>query len=116
MAIINCPSCHKRISSMNTLCPHCGFELDEVSEEDLQAFEMRQARERVYRLKMVSYAVITVFVAGFGWYWYATGGFQRPSGTGPYIVMGLSAVGYLVVRGLLFVAQGRLRRLKRGRP
>lgn len=116
MSIIACPECGKRISSLKPICPYCGFQLGEASEEDLHVFRLRQARQKVYRLNMVSYAVITVFVAAFGWYWLSTGGFQRPSSTGPYILMGLSAVAYIAVRGLLFLARGRLRRLKRGSP
>lgn len=116
MSIIACPGCGKRISSLAPLCLHCGLQRGEVSDEDLQVFELRQTRERVYRLSMVSYAVLTVFVAAFGWYWWSTGGFQRPSSTGPFILMGLSAVAYLAVRAILFAARSRLKQLKRNLP
>jgi membrane-associated phospholipid phosphatase len=51
---------------------------------------------------MISYAVITVFVAAFGWYWLDSKGFSEPSSTGPFILMGLAAMAYLVVRWSLF--------------
>ena len=61
---------------------------------------------------MLNYTVISVFLAAFGWYWYATGGFQHALGNGPYILMGLSAVGYLAVRALLFQAKRKNKIMK----
>jgi hypothetical protein len=116
MSIISCPECGKSISSLAPVCNHCGFRRGDASEEDLHVFRTRSARERVYRLNMVSYAVITVFVAAFGWYWWSTAGFQRPSSSGPFILMGISAVAYLAVRAMLFMAKSRLKRLKRNAP
>ena len=70
-------------------------------------------RDRVYHLKMVSYLAITVFVAGFGWYWWDTRGFQQSSSTGPLILQGLAALAYVVIRGLLFAARRRLKIISR---
>lgn len=116
MSIIACSACGKRISSLSPICVHCGFQRGEASDEDLHAFSVRQARDRIYRLNMISYAVMTVFVAAFGWFWWVTAGFRQPSPAGPFILMGLSALAYLVVRGLLFIARGRFRQLKRNPP
>lgn len=107
MSIVACPECGKKISSQATICRHCGFELGEVSEEDRDIYQARRLRDRIYRLNMVSYLVITVFLAGFGWYWWASAGFSQMSGAGPFVLMGLAAVAYLVVRGLLFQARGK---------
>jgi len=115
MSIISCPDCAKKISSQVVLCPHCGFQMGEATEEDLLVFQQRRARDKVYHLNMTSYAVITVFVAAFGWYWWSTGGFLHKSSMGPFILMGISAVAYVVVRGLLFQAKKRLKELKRPR-
>ena len=75
MALINCPSCRKRISNVLNICPHCGFALGEVTEDQIREFERRKQRDRVYHLKMTSYAVMTLFVAAFGWYWWESAGF-----------------------------------------
>ena len=115
MSIISCPNCGKKISSQAALCSHCGFQRGEASEEDLLVFRQRKARDNVYHLNMTSYAVISVFVAAFGWYWWSTDGFQHASSTGPFILMGISALAYLVVRALLFQAKRKLRDLKRPR-
>ncbi|MEJ8569811.1 hypothetical protein [Elongatibacter sediminis] len=116
MSIIACPGCGKRISSLSPLCLHCGLERGEADDEELHVFKLRQARQKVYHLNMTSYAVISVFVAAFGWYWWSTAGFQQPSSTGPFVLMGLSAVAYLAVRVLLYFARSRLKALKRNAP
>jgi hypothetical protein len=51
---------------------------------------------------MLSYAVITVMLAAFGWYWWESRGFVEPPSAGPMMLMGVAAVAYLVVRALLF--------------
>ena len=112
MAITSCPECNKKISSRSVICTQCGFQIGEVSEEDLAVFRARKLRERIYRLNMASYLVITVFVAAFGWYWWASRGFTEPSQTGPFILMGISALAYLVVRGLLFQARQRRKAIR----
>ena len=102
MTIIACPECNRKISSQTAICTYCGYQLGEVTETDLAVFRARKLRDRIYRLNMVSYAVITVFVAAFGWYWLDSQGFSGASSAGPFILMGLAAFAYLVVRALLF--------------
>jgi len=109
MAIIACPDCGKKISSRAAICSYCGFQLGEVTEQDLKVFKARKLRDARYRLNMLSYAVITVLLAAFGWYWWDSRGFLEPPGLGPLVLMGLAAIAYLVVRVLLF----RNRRLQR---
>ena len=98
MSIVACPECGKKISSQAPICRYCGFETGDVSEEDRAVYRARRLRDRIYRLNMASYLVITVFLAGFGWYWWASAGFRRHG-------VGIAAVAYLVVRGLLFQAR-----------
>ncbi len=102
MAIIACPECGKKISSKAAICTYCGFQTGEVTEEDLEVFRARRLRDRIYRLNMFSYLVITVFVAAFGWYWWDSRGFAEAPSAGPFILMGLAALAYLVVRAFLF--------------
>jgi len=75
MAIIACPDCGKKISSRAAICSYCGFQLGEVTEQDLKVFKARKLRDARYRLNMLSYAVITVLLAAFGWYWWDSRGF-----------------------------------------
>jgi hypothetical protein len=102
MTVFACPECNKKISSRAAICSYCGYQLRDVTEADLAVFRARKLRDRIYKLNMVSYAVITVFIGAFGWYWWDSGGFSGASSIGPFILMGLAASAYLVVRALLF--------------
>ncbi len=113
MAIIPCSACGKKISSLASICSHCGHQTGEVSEADRAILHLRKLRDEVYKLSMYSYAVITVFVIAFGWYWWDSSGFEQASSSGPYYLMGLSAVGYLLIRALLFRKKMERRRAPR---
>ena len=63
MSIILCPECGKQISSQSPICRYCGHQAGEVTEEDLLIFQARKLRDLIYRLNMISYLVITVFLA-----------------------------------------------------
>ncbi|NNE06673.1 MAG: hypothetical protein HKN15_13205 [Xanthomonadales bacterium] len=113
MALINCPGCGKRVSAVLSMCPECGDVRDKNDSQQDAEIKRRMMRDRVYHLKMISYLAITVFVAGFGWYWWDTGGFQQSSSAGPLVLQGLAAVAYIVIRGLLFAARRRLKIISR---
>lgn len=111
MAIINCSKCKKLISSRTTLCPYCGFEHGEVAEEQLKELRRRKLRDRIYHLKMTSYAALTLLIAAFGWYLNATQWFQVRSGIGPYILFSIGALAYFVIRVFLFRSKMALKKL-----
>ena len=113
MSLIACPNCKRKISNRAVICDRCGFADGEVSEADLEVYRARKLRDRIYRLNMISYAVITVFLAAFGWYWWDSGGFARQSSAGPFILMGLATVAYLSVRVLLFRNRQRQKVLRK---
>jgi len=105
MSIICCPECNKQISSHAALCNYCGHHLGEVTEEDLRVFQAHKLRDRIYKLNMISYAVITLFIGGFCWYWWESLGFSQAASAGPFVLMGVAAVAYLAVRAMLFRAR-----------
>ena len=112
MAIIACPKCNKNISSQTNLCPYCGFQRGEVAEEQLKEFRRRKLRDRIYHLKMGSYAALTLLVAAFGWYLVDTSEFQRmASSIGPFILFSAGSVCYLVIRLYLYKFKKALRKL-----
>ncbi len=111
MAIISCPSCDKNISSRTTLCPYCGFQRSEVAEEELKEFRRRKIRDRIYRLKMLSYVALTFLAAAFGWYMVDTAGFQHRASMGPYALFTIGAACYLVIRVYLYMAKSALKKI-----
>ena len=111
MAIINCVKCEKPISSRTVLCPYCGFQSGEVVEEQLKEFRRRKLRDRIYHLKMTSYAALTLLIAAFGWYLHDTQWFQVRSGIGPYLLFATGALAYFVIRVFLFRSKMALRKL-----
>ena len=112
MAIVKCSKCDNRISSHTRLCPQCGFQRGEVDEEALREFRRRELRDRVYHLKMASYAVLTLLLVAFGWYWVETDSFRYRSSMGPYVLFTAGAAAYLVIRIFLFKFNLALRKIK----
>jgi ribosomal protein L37E len=103
MAIINCPGCGKKTTEISPKCPHCGFDRSVESNDRIVELQRRKLRDHVYHLKMISYGVISLFLAGFGWYWWDTEGFYTESSNGPVILLAVVSLGYLAIRVLLFV-------------
>jgi hypothetical protein len=113
MAIINCPNCDKKTTELSSRCPHCGFDRSGEDYERHKEMTRRKLRDHVYHLKMTSYAVITFFLAAFGWYWWDTSGFQHQSSFGPILLLSLGTLAYLVIRVLMFRARRQLIKLNR---
>ena len=112
MSIIACPECSRKVSSESAICNHCGYQMREATAEEQDIYRARRLRDRIYRLSMISYLVITVFLVAFGWYWWDSQGFSQTPSAGPFILMGLAAVAYLVVRGFLFHARHQRRAMR----
>ena len=81
----------------------------------MRRYRERSIRDQLYRLGMFSYGAMTMVIIAFAWYWVATGSFQHPPGTnGPYYLMMVGALSYLVVRVLIFQARGRRKAIRKG--
>jgi FtsH-binding integral membrane protein len=113
MAIINCPGCNKKTTELSSKCPHCGFDRGEETDARKIELQRRAFRDRVYHLKMISYVVISLFLAAFGWYWWDTSGFLHQSTAAPIVLLAIIALAYLVMRVLLFRARKTLKQLGR---
>lgn len=111
MPIISCPNCNKLISSHSSLCPYCGFQRGEVSEAQLKEFQRRKLRDRIYHLKMASYAALAVLIAAFGWFLMDTGNLQHMPSNGPYLLFAAGSLCYVVIRFYLYRAKVALRKL-----
>jgi hypothetical protein len=95
------------------MCLHCGYVQTEMGDEQSLVLRQRRIRDKIYHLKMTSYAVMAVFLGAFSWYWWDSAGFVQPSSAGPFVLMGLSGLAYMIVRALVFQAQRKQKELKR---
>lgn len=67
MALINCPACRTKISSVAKVCPKCGYSKDakaEADPEQVKLFQRRIFRDRMYKLRMFSYVAMSITMVG----------------------------------------------------
>lgn len=69
MALIDCPHCTKRVSSLAKVCSHCNRALGEVSEEEAERLALTRWKDRSYRALNISYVGLTLALAGAIWWW-----------------------------------------------
>ena len=92
MALIDCPSCGKKISDKAEKCPHCDFPVKSASKEDILRKQDLKRYEKLRSLQNQSMLAILVFILGFGFmYWGGT----RPGELQHNIAMGACVVGFL---------------------
>ncbi|MGM0525469.1 hypothetical protein [Idiomarina seosinensis] len=65
MALAQCPSCNKRVSSKAKECPHCHFVFAGQSEEDLQREFIRLQQEKKDKLLSRSMLALLLAIAAF---------------------------------------------------
>lgn len=67
MALIKCPSCRTKISTVAEACPKCGFAMKKdgkANPDEIKLFLKRQLRDRMYRLRMFSYVAMSITMIG----------------------------------------------------
>lgn len=65
MALTQCPSCNKRISSKVKECPHCQFVLAGQSKEDIEREWLRLKQEKSDKLLSRSMLALLIAIVGF---------------------------------------------------
>ena len=62
MALVNCPSCNKRMSNQATVCPHCNFEItgDARNDEELGRRKRERARKQLQMHSLISMVLFTL--------------------------------------------------------
>ena len=65
MALAECPSCRKRVSSKAKECPHCQFVFAGQSEQDLEREFVRIQQEKRDKLVSRSMLALLLAIAGF---------------------------------------------------
>src|SRR5690554_6646546 len=67
MALVKCPVCRTRMSSLAPVCPKCGFSHDgeqKIDPEQADLYKKRQFGQRIYQLKMLSYVAMSIAMIG----------------------------------------------------
>ena len=112
MAIVKCPACGQRISSLVKICSHCGARLGSAESGEWQQPARQRWRRQADQAANASFLALAMLVAGAIWWWGAPpqGWFFPP----PVATL------VLVPFGLALYVIGRVRlawlRLRRNRP
>lgn len=78
MAIIRCPGCGRRVSSLARHCSHCDTPFSRLSREERDRLVIRRWKDQVYRARIVTYTAMGLVIAGALWWW-----FEAPRGLFP---------------------------------
>lgn len=106
MALIDCPSCGKKISSKAQTCSHCGFAFGNASSEDLVRKQNLRKFQQIQSVQTQSMVAMLLFITGFAFmYW----GGAQPGDTQHTVAIGCSVVGF----GWYIINRVRLIFLKR---
>jgi len=103
MAIVNCPACGQRISSVATKCEHCKTSFDESVDSEKAERDARNARFNK-KAKLQNYSFLSMLVFAIG----ALLMYLGMSQSDPLyqeigqVMIGLGFVGYIAFRGLIF--------------
>ena len=102
MAIIQCPVCQKRISSLSKVCPHCNAPLGEMTPEKRDEIATLKRQRHVHWAKRVSLLALTLALVGaLGWWFSGQTGWQWPPPPWTMGVLVMSLIFYMVGRAWL---------------
>jgi hypothetical protein len=97
MAIVRCPSCDQRISSLVNTCPRCHEVLAELSDDQRDRIALRRWRDRIYRARNFSYLAMTLVVVGMiAWWIGEPQGLALPVPGPAAMLLGLGMATYLL--------------------
>ena len=105
MALMNCPRCGNRYSSQLSDCPDCGLNPESSDIAAIKKAALRAFRGRIYRLQMASYTALTLFTAGFIWYYIESKQFHQSVSYGIWILMGVGVIAYVVIRIMMILTK-----------
>lgn len=100
MALINCPSCGKKMSNKAANCPHCGFSAS-ASPEDQDRIRSRKQADRFRRQQMLQMLAVLVLLVGGVLWWF--GGMGQGEKAATMLAVGQS----LLIGAILLYAYAR---------
>src|SRR6056297_2438304 len=112
MAIVSCPNCGQRISSLAKTCSNCDVAIGKLSVDERQRLIRKRWQKSVHQAANVTYLALALLVGGAILWWGAPPqGWFFPPPTGALVMLPLGLVLYSAGRGWLFWL-----RLRRNRP
>jgi len=88
MAVINCPSCSKKISSKATVCDHCQINLENIDEEKLANMKRIALINESQKMMTLSFIALLLFCGGFLFFYWQ----NAQIGTWEYVASVTSAI------------------------
>ncbi|MDN3651520.1 hypothetical protein QWY77_01815 [Thalassotalea ponticola] len=92
MALIDCPSCNKRISSKAPVCQHCHTVLDGTSDEQRKSMQQMARIQKHQQLMTHSMLAMLLFCGGFGFMFW---GDHQPHSWQYTLSAGTTVVGFV---------------------
>lgn len=100
MAIIRCPACGRRMSSMANACPSCHEPVGELDQEQRDQLALKRWRAQLHRAHNLTYLAMGTVMAGLlVWWMTPPQGLGPPVGTLAAVLLALGLVGYLASWG-----------------
>lgn len=96
MAIIRCPACGRRMSSLAKSCPNCHEAIGQLSDSEREKLAMRRWRTWMYRARNFTYLAMTLVVVGLiVWWLHPPRGLGLPVGIPAATLLGVGLIGYV---------------------
>jgi hypothetical protein len=106
MAIINCPSCNKRISSVAVSCEYCKVVFDDSVDDEKLMREMRNKRyTKRQRIQNISFLSVLLFATGAITMYIGITDSDKMVGDAGRIMLSIGFVGYVTGRILMFMSR-----------
>ena len=105
MALIDCPSCGKKISDKAQQCNHCHFDVGNADPEQLARKEGLRRYQQRQRLQNHSMLALLLFIAGFAYVYFADVNPETVQYKSAVAVSIVGVVWYLVNRVRLVLAK-----------
>jgi len=96
MAIIRCPACQQRMSSLARVCPACHEAVGELDESEREKVALRRWRDQLYRARNATYVAMSLIVVGIlVWWLQPPSGLTLPITLVPSVLLAVGLLGYV---------------------
>ena len=92
MALIECPSCNKKISDKASSCQHCDFSIGTVDAEDIVRKKNLNRYLKSQKIQTQSMVAMLLFVAGFGFMYWRN---AQPGEMQHNLAIGVAIIGFI---------------------